>query len=196
MAVGELPQELTHVAGAYTPAERPVIPPERITSKSSMLSAPAAIPAMIEVTFPAGFTPAEATRRLTRAGPASASSSDSPACSASAITGTRPAHDTRWASSNSGVALTTSEVVSLPVPSRCGRDPEVDTPDSSVPRRHFYLCSPHANTSPPADYSTDRGLVQGDRTLRPGGRPPAWARHTTGAPTRQRRVRQRCSCTL
>lgn len=69
-----------------------------------MLSAPAAIPAMIEVSFPAGFTPAEATRveaSLTR----SATSSDSPACSANAITGTSPAHDTRCSSSNSGVAV-------------------------------------------------------------------------------------------
>jgi hypothetical protein len=33
------------------------MPPDRITSKSSMLSAPAAMPAMIEVSFPAEFTP-------------------------------------------------------------------------------------------------------------------------------------------
>ena len=59
-----------------------------------MLSAPAAIPAMIEVSFPAGFTPAEATR-VVPSSTRSAISSDSPACSANAITGTSPAHDTR-----------------------------------------------------------------------------------------------------
>lgn len=59
---------------------------------------------MIEVSFPAGFTPADATRveaTFTR----SAISRESPACSANAITGTRPAHDTTCSSSNSGVAL-------------------------------------------------------------------------------------------
>ena len=71
-----------------------------------MLSAPAAIPAMTEVSFPAGFTPADATRggsdaNVTR----SEMSPDSPACSASAITRTSPAHDTKFSSSNSGVAL-------------------------------------------------------------------------------------------
>ena len=68
-----------------------------------MQSAPAAIPAMIEVSFPAGFTPAEATLQdlnLTRC----PISSDNPARSANPITGTRPAHDTRCSSSNTGVA--------------------------------------------------------------------------------------------
>ena len=46
-----------------------------------MLSAPAAIPAMIEVSFPAGFTPAETTR-VEPSSTRSAISSDSPACSA------------------------------------------------------------------------------------------------------------------
>ncbi len=104
MPVGELPQELAQGCGAYTAPKSRGIPPERTTSRSSMLSAPAAIPAMIEVTLPAGFTPAEATRleaKLSR----SATSSDSPACSASAITGASPAHDTKWWSSKIGVAL-------------------------------------------------------------------------------------------
>ena len=93
-----------NVAGAYTPVNNRFIPPERITCKSSMLSALAAIPAMIEVAFPAGFTPAEPTLVFpirTR----SAINSVSPACSANAITGTRPAHDTKRSSSNNGVAL-------------------------------------------------------------------------------------------
>ena len=61
VAAGELAQELPNVAGAYTPPNSRFIPPARIRSRSSMQSAPAAIPAMIEVSFPAGFTPAEAT---------------------------------------------------------------------------------------------------------------------------------------
>ena len=68
-----------------------------------MLSAPAAIPAMIEVSFPTGFTPAERTRQevIETFSPISC---DSPACSASASTGTSPAHDTRFSSSKTGVA--------------------------------------------------------------------------------------------
>ena len=92
------------MAGAYTCSNSRVIPPERITCRSSMLSAPAAIPAMIELSFPAGFTPAEATR-VSPSATRSAISCDSPACSANAITGTKPASDTRSSSSNSGVAL-------------------------------------------------------------------------------------------
>ena len=51
-----------NVAPAYTPPNSRFIPPERITSRSSMLSAPAAIPAMIEVSFPPGSTAADLTR--------------------------------------------------------------------------------------------------------------------------------------
>jgi hypothetical protein len=42
--------------------EQPWHPTARITSRSSMPSAPAAVPAMIDLTLPAGFTAAEATR--------------------------------------------------------------------------------------------------------------------------------------
>ena len=92
-----------NVADAYTPSNNPGIPPERIASRSSMKSTPAAIPAMTEVSFPAGFTPAERTvvvLNLTR----SPINSERPARSASAITGTSPAHDTSEPSSNSDVA--------------------------------------------------------------------------------------------
>jgi hypothetical protein len=70
-----------------------------------MLSTPAAIPAMIEVSLPAGFASADRTRVAagliaTR----SAISSDSPARSASALTGAKPANYTRLRSSNIGVA--------------------------------------------------------------------------------------------
>jgi hypothetical protein len=95
-----------------------------------MLSAPAVIPAMIELNFSAGYNPADATRggsdvNVTR----SATSSDSPACSASAITGTRPAHDTRFSSSNNGGRRPRVRSVHfhrLLVPS----DQDLDTPDS------------------------------------------------------------------
>jgi hypothetical protein len=79
------------------------MPPERITSRSSMLSAPAAIPAMIEVSLPAGFTAADFTL-VDWIATRSSISCDKPACSASAITGTRPAHDTKFSSSNNGTA--------------------------------------------------------------------------------------------
>ena len=68
-----------------------------------MQSAPPAIPATIAVSFPDGFTPAEATLEvlnLTRC----PVSSDRPVRSAKPITGTRPAHDTRCSSSNTRAA--------------------------------------------------------------------------------------------
>jgi hypothetical protein len=64
-----------------------------------MLSAPAAIPAMIEVSLSVGFTAADLTL-VALIATRSSISSDRLACSASAITGTRPAHDTRFSSSN------------------------------------------------------------------------------------------------
>jgi hypothetical protein len=91
------------VAGAYTWSNRRGIPPDLIRSRSSMQSAPAAIPAMIEPSLPAGFTPAEATLVVLIA-TLPATSPDRPARSASAITGTKPAHDTRFSSSKTGVA--------------------------------------------------------------------------------------------
>ena len=63
-----------------------------------MLSAPAAIPAMIEVSFGVGFAAADVTRSSANL-TCSSISAESPACSASSITGTRPAHDTRFSSS-------------------------------------------------------------------------------------------------
>jgi hypothetical protein len=48
VAEGEFPQKDPHVADAYTAAKSRFIPPERITSRSAMLSAPAGMPAMIE----------------------------------------------------------------------------------------------------------------------------------------------------
>ena len=62
---------------------------------SSMLSAPATIPAISEPTFSPAFAPLSvATVRC------SSARSRSPAASANAITGTSPADDTRFGSSN------------------------------------------------------------------------------------------------
>src|SRR4051794_8800614 len=109
-----------------------------------MLSAPETIPAMIEVTSPAGFVPAEATRGATEARVTFwATSFESPACSANAITGTRPASDTRLSSSNKGVALDhacdsfTSSALSV------RSDQDVDTPDSSAPQGTLTFGAPY-----------------------------------------------------
>ena len=120
------------VAGAYTPAKHRGIPPERITSRSSILSAPAAIPATIEVILPAGFAPAEATL-VEPTATLPETSSERPARSANAITGTRPAHDTRFSSSKIGTARDhTSGSFTLSA-FWLGPDQELNTPDSSDP---------------------------------------------------------------
>jgi hypothetical protein len=83
------------VDGARTPAKTSVIAPCRSMSMSSIESAPAAIPATRQPTFRSAFAapgPATVTCLLARAG--------KPARSASAITGTSPARDTRFGSSN------------------------------------------------------------------------------------------------
>ena len=83
------------VDGARIPPNSAGIAPCRSRSMSSMLSAPPTIPATRHGTFRCAFTP----HRLAMAtcSPASAAS---PARCASAITGTRPARDTRFGSSN------------------------------------------------------------------------------------------------
>lgn len=99
VAVGELAQELTQRGRGDTALNSRGIPPVRITSRSSMLPAPAAIPATIAVSLPTGFAPAEGTIVSVNA-TLPATSFDRPARSPSAITGTKPAHDTRLSSSN------------------------------------------------------------------------------------------------
>ena len=147
------------MAGAYTAPNIRFIPPERTTCKSSMLSAPAAIPAMIVVIFPAGFTPAEATRTESNE-TRSLTSWDRPACSASAITGTNPAHDTRFSSSEIGVAVDHAggsfTISAFWVIEQSG--PQHSR--FSCPRRHFHTrhaASTHHTHSRP----TDRGLAIG-----------------------------------
>jgi len=96
---GELRNNVPTVEGAYTPPNTVFIPPERSTSMSSMLSAPAHIPAISVLSFGAGFADPDlilgtAIRTF------SERSCASPVCSANRITGTNPAHDTRLSSSN------------------------------------------------------------------------------------------------
>src|SRR6266508_4063295 len=101
-----------------------------------MLSAPAAIPAMIEVSLPAGFAPAEATRVAVIATLVEISS-DRPASSASAITGASPTHDTRSSSSNCGVALDHPSG-SFTIGAFSARlDQDLCQPRFSLPRRHL-----------------------------------------------------------
>jgi hypothetical protein len=97
---------------------------------------------MIEVSLPAGFTAADLTLLCLIATLAEISS-DRPACSASAITGTRPAHDTKCSSSKIGVArdqpcdsLTDSAF-------RNRVDQDFDTPDSPDPEGTFSINAPN-----------------------------------------------------
>src|SRR6266508_1842599 len=97
-----------------------------------MLSAPAAIPATIEVILPAGFTPADLTFvacNTTR----SSISSDKPARSANPITGASPANDTRRSSSKIGMARDHASGSFTISAFWLGPDQDVDTPDPSDP---------------------------------------------------------------
>ncbi|EWT02020.1 hypothetical protein N864_20540 [Intrasporangium chromatireducens Q5-1] len=83
------------VDGAYARAKIRPIPPWRSRAMSSMLSAPATIPATSEATFRPAFAPLSVgTLRCSWA------SSRRRARSARARSGTRPAADTRFGSSN------------------------------------------------------------------------------------------------
>ena len=83
------------VDGAYALVKSRPIPPWRSSAMSSMLSAPATIPATSEATFNPALAPlSPGTLRC------SSASSRSPARSANASTGTSPAVDTRFGSSN------------------------------------------------------------------------------------------------
>ncbi len=91
----ERPQERPQRLGAYARANNRPIPPWRSTAISWTESAPATIPPTSEATFNPAFAPLSlGTDRC------SSASSRSPARSASASTGTSPADDTRFGSSN------------------------------------------------------------------------------------------------
>ena len=83
------------VEGAYALAKRRPIPPWRSSAMSSIESAPATIPATSEATFNPAFAPLSVGTLK-----CSSASSRSPARSASASTGTNPATETRFGSSN------------------------------------------------------------------------------------------------
>ena len=87
------------VEGAYTPPKSVLIPPLRITSMSSMQSAPATMPAINVASLGAGLAAPDLIRGAVMR-TFSSSSRTSPVCWANAITGTNPALDTRLSSSN------------------------------------------------------------------------------------------------
>ena len=117
-----------------------------------MLSAPAAIPATIEVSLPAGFTAADLTLLVLIATLAEISS-DRPALSASAITGTRPAHDTRFSSSNSGAAADQACDSFTESAFRNRADQDFNNPDSPSAEGTFIIHTPYRTTN----RSTDSG---------------------------------------
>src|SRR6185436_14412631 len=150
--------------------KRVFMPPERTTSRSSMLSAPAHIPAINVANFGEGLADPDL---IFGAGMQilSANSSGSPVWVARVMTGTSPAHDTRCSSSNTadsaanlcetctGSAL--SELIRL------------------MPREHqsFQLRGhfPRYDTRWPANSSTDRGSgcqAQGRRAVDSPGQHP------------------------
>ena len=87
------------VEGAYTSSNTRGVPPARSTLASSMLSAPHIMPAMIVVSLPAGLTAPDFTR-VDGSSTCSPISRERPVCSASSSTGTNPAADTKFCSSN------------------------------------------------------------------------------------------------
>jgi hypothetical protein len=92
-------KKIPNVEGAYTSLNTRGVPPARSTLASSMLSAPQAIAPMIEVSLLAGLTAPDLTRVEGRS-TCSPISRERPVCSASFSTGTNPADDTRFCSSN------------------------------------------------------------------------------------------------
>ncbi len=96
----ERAQERADRRRARTPVRTLAMPPWRSTSRSSIESAPATIPATTHPAFTAALTP-----HLPPGRTCSAASSPSPARCASAITGTSPACDTRFGSSKDACVL-------------------------------------------------------------------------------------------
>ena len=137
------------MAGAYTPPNNFAIPPVRTTPRSSIQSAPAAIPATTVVNFPAGFTPAELTRVAPRS-TFSSISSDSPARSANAITGANPASDTNPPSSKPTVARDQMCDSFTESASRAGKDQDVHaTPIFPARVGTFHVTAPTQDITNP-----------------------------------------------
>lgn len=94
----ELPQQHPQGRGRGHPVEQVGIPPEYSTSRSSMLSAPAHIPAITLISFGTGFADPDRIRGfLIDTLPVMISRNR--VCWANPSTGTNPAHDTRLSSS-------------------------------------------------------------------------------------------------
>src|SRR5690242_226363 len=115
-----------------------------------MQSAPANMPAMTVVSFPAGFTPAE--RTFVAAGSMRTRfsiSSDNPARSASISAGASPANDTRLASSNSAAARDHTSGSFTASAFWYGTDSWTRHPRSSRARRHFqFITTPRTSANP------------------------------------------------
>src|SRR6476646_1710875 len=92
-------KKIPNVDGAYTSLNTRGVPPARSTPASSMLSAPQAIAATIEVSLPAGLIAPDFTR-VDGSTTYSPISRERPDCSASSSTGTNPDADTKFCSSN------------------------------------------------------------------------------------------------
>src|SRR5581483_10825908 len=116
------------VEGAYTPSNRVGIPPARSTSRSSMLSAPAPIPAITLISLGTGFAAPERIRGAV-IDTFAAMICGSRVCWASPSIGTNPAHDTRLSSSKRA-----ESVVNL-CDTRTGS--AFLEPDHSVPRNTY-----------------------------------------------------------
>src|SRR6185437_13023033 len=134
-------------------SNRVFMPAERTTSTSSMLSAPAHIPPIRVASFGAGLADPDLIL-VSAMCTFSPRSPARPVCSASVITGTSPAHDTRLSSSNTAESAMklcytcTGSAFLKPVRLLCGNS---NHPSSEG----TFLISTHAH---PVNRSVDRGL--------------------------------------
>ena len=112
-----------------------------------MQSAPHTMPAMIEVNLPAGFTAPDLTRVLGSC-TCSPINSERPVCSASSSTGTNPAADTRFRSSNT--AESTVNVCDDCIESAFQNSGQMrpQQPQLSQFRRHFRCSHADQTTGP------------------------------------------------
>src|SRR5665648_662346 len=128
-------RNVPNVEGARPAVSTRPIPPWRSRSMASMVSAPATIPATRAATFTPGFEPADPGTRTW-----AATRSCNPARSAKAITGTRPAHDTRFGSSKPAQRLWQTRIYRMSFFSVRWNPRQV--PSSQV-RRTFVRHDPH-----------------------------------------------------
>src|SRR6202171_5764223 len=147
-------KKMPNVDGAYTSSNTRGVPPARSTLTSSMQSAPHIMPATIEVNLPAGFTAPDRTRVL-GSRTCSAINPERPVCSASSSTGTNPAADTRFRSSNTADPIVNVYDDCTENAFQNSGQTRPQQPQLSQFRRHF-RCSHADQTTGP---STDSGLV-------------------------------------